>query len=72
MSTNCIKVENNPTDINSRMIYDECYDSLQKKQSAGPGLYRINNFKSCKCEIPDVQEASLNRPAYSSKQFRDG
>ena len=54
------------------MIYDKCYDSLQKKQSAGPGLYSINNFKSCKCEIPDVQEASLNRPAYSSKQFRDG
>ena len=70
--SNCIKVQNKPTDLSSRMIYDGCYKSVQKQQSAGPGLYQLNNFQSCKCEIPDVKEISLNRPSFSSKQFRDG
>lgn len=52
--------------------YDECYETIQKKQSAGPGAYQLSNFHSCNCEIPDVQHAAIDRPGFAAKQFRDG
>jgi len=62
------KVTEQPTGLH----YDSCYQSLQKKQSAGPGLYSLNNFHSCDCEAPNVKKSAIERPGYSAKQYRDG
>jgi hypothetical protein len=62
------KVTEQPTGLH----YDSCYQSLQKKTQAGPGVYQLNNYHSCNCEAPEVQKAAIERPGYSGKQYRDG
>ena len=61
------KVTEQPTGTH----YDSCYQSIQRKQSAGPGAYVLENFHSCHCEAPEVQKAALERPGYSAKQWQD-
>jgi hypothetical protein len=60
------------TEQPSSLHYDNCYQSIQKKASAGPGAYSLENFHSCHCEAPEVQKAALDRPGYSAKQWTDG
>jgi len=72
MPMNCIKVKDIPTDNNTNMIYDECYKSVQNQQSSAPGEYRMSGFHSCKCEVPTVRKISIERPAHSAKQYKDG
>jgi len=59
------------TEQPSSLHYDNCYQSIQKKQSAGPGAYSLENFHSCHCEAPEVQKAALDRPGYAAKQWQD-
>ena len=47
------------TEQPSSLHYDSCYQSIQKKQSAGPGAYSLENYHSCNCEAPEVQKAAL-------------
>ena len=68
----CMNVINKETDASSGLIYDQCYSDVQKKQSAGPGLYQLNDLRSCDCEISNVKDVALNRPGFAGKQFRDG
>ena len=68
VSPDDFKVSEQPTNLH----YDSCYQSVQKKQSAGPGVYQLNNYRSCRCEAPGVKRAAIERPGYSAKQYRDG
>jgi hypothetical protein len=60
------------TEQPASLHYDSCYQTIQQKQSAGPGAYNLNNFHSCNCEAPEVKKSALERPGYSAKQYRDG
>ena len=59
------------TEQPSSLHYDSCYQSIQNKQSAGPGAYTLENYHSCHCEAPEVQKAALDRPGYAAKQWQD-
>ena len=56
-------------DQNTRLIHDNCYVDAYDNQTRGPGDYRVNNLRDCKCGAPKARKLCLSQP---NVNFADG
>jgi hypothetical protein len=68
--TSCMKMDGSMDLHNLTSIHDDsCELTFREKQSGGPGIYNLNQYRECKCGIPTVIETASANPEV---QFRDG
>ena len=56
-------------DRNTRLIHDECYVDAYDAQTRGPGDYKTNNLRDCRCGAPKAHKLALSQP---NVNFADG
>jgi hypothetical protein len=68
--TSCMKIDGTMDLHNLTSLHDDsCELTFREKQSGGPGIYSLNQYRDCECGVPKVVETASSNPEV---QFRDG
>ena len=68
--TSCMKIDGSMDLHNLTSLHDDsCELTFREKQSGGPGIYSLNQYRECECGVPKVIETASANPEI---QFRDG
>ena len=68
--TSCMKIDGSMDLHNLTSLHDDsCELTFREKQSGGPGIYNLNQYRECEAGIPGVIDCASANPEI---QFRDG
>ena len=57
--TSCMKIDGSMDLHNLTSLHDDsCELTFREKQSGGPGIYSLNQYRECECGVPKVIETA--------------